>query len=275
MMKRILLIYTLITLAFAGFAEEYQGIAVLPMEKNIYITDEEMDALAGIIEGELLSKVKESDNIGVVSDNDIEYLLKQQQKSFSNFYDEKTAVEVGKLMATRWSLISSLTKLGDTYNFTVSLINVETGKKPFGKIVYDNKIENLRKKIINTIVPEIYKRLSQEYKHTIDIHANALMFTTQPVLVGGGIGYSYSLFKNFSLGLWAAVGYSLEKKRVLPMGGLKLTVGDPRNFAGFITYGSTISAGIYFKNFFLEFQPEMLLGFEGAYGVSAGYSICL
>jgi TolB-like protein len=64
----------------------------------------------------------------VVEHEQIEKVLKEQEKSVSGLYDEKSAVRIGKLMAARQIIIGAFIVLKNNLRIDAKLVDVETGR---------------------------------------------------------------------------------------------------------------------------------------------------
>ena len=73
--------------------------------------------------------------VTLIERKQIESVIKEQQFQMSDLTDEKTSVQVGKLLNADNVLLCSIGKLGSTMVLTARLLNVETGKVTAGREV--------------------------------------------------------------------------------------------------------------------------------------------
>jgi TolB-like protein len=76
----------------------------------------------------LSSDLAAQPELTVIEREQIQKVLKEQEKALSDLYDEKNAVRIGKLMAARQIVIGAFIVHQDTLRIDAKIVDVETGK---------------------------------------------------------------------------------------------------------------------------------------------------
>ena len=140
-MKKLLLIALLIM--GCVFGREY--IAIIDFE-GIGVTEDE----AKILTQRLTSEMIALEVYQVIERKEMKRLLEEQKFQYSGCVDMKCAVEIGKMIGTKYMVVGSISKVGKTYSVDSRLISVETGESYSSAFVETKgEIDNLFKGMKN------------------------------------------------------------------------------------------------------------------------------
>ena len=148
----------LITLAVTGFAaDKKSAIAVLDFES---IGTEEYlgKAVSEIMRTSLVSNHK----YRVVERAQINKAISEQKFQKSGLIDDKSAVEIGKVLGADLIIVGSVVKIGNAYTINSRLIDVKIGEAKLGKNVTGTDL-NLLTSMSNELVENLF---GAEHKQT-------------------------------------------------------------------------------------------------------------
>ena len=86
------------------------------------------DFIAEILGDAVRDEMFRSKRYILLNRNDMESLMGEQALSMTGMVDEKSAVEVGRLLSLETMIFGSVSKLGDTYSISLNVVDVQTGK---------------------------------------------------------------------------------------------------------------------------------------------------
>lgn len=288
MMKKILpFILFILAAAFVNLhASEVQTVAVIPFDDNV-ISQSEAIALSDILE----NRLAQFGNFNLVERKKIEDLMKELSFGTSDFIDQETAVEAGRMLSAHWLILGSVSKLGKLYSVNVKLVNTESGRIVTGADGDAKDIIGIKKRV-EDIAKTLSKHLLTDFIHALEVFGSAMLYFPQGLpegfsqedisfqslhSFGGSVGYLHKVTNLISLGVWGS-GYIKGRDRELgyQYGG-KVVVGDPRDIAisASVSMNQMIMLGMYFKNTIIEVSPPLLIGIDNAFLVSVGYSVGL
>ena len=129
-----------------SFGEPIPSVAVLDFES---IGSEEFlgKGVSEIMRTELVGTKK----FRVVERSQVQKALEEQQLHLTGVIDDKTAVEVGKLVGADFIVVGSVVKIGSSYTINSRMIDVKTGEAKLGRNVTGNNIDlltNMSRKLI-------------------------------------------------------------------------------------------------------------------------------
>ncbi len=126
MTRRIIVIIAFFIVSAAPSFAESNAISVLYFENTTGNKDYAWfsKGAADMLAGDLAAQPE----LTVVEREQIEKVLKEQEKSVSDLYDEKSAVRIGKLTAARRIIIGAYIVLKNTLRIDAKLVDVETGR---------------------------------------------------------------------------------------------------------------------------------------------------
>jgi TolB-like protein len=109
--------------------------------------------------GKAVSEIMRTELIGtrkfrVVERSQINQALSEQKLQKSGIVDEKSAVEIGKLLGADLIIIGSVVKIGTAYTINSRMIDVKTGEATLGKNVTGNDLNlltNLSRSLIDNL----------------------------------------------------------------------------------------------------------------------------
>jgi len=104
-------------------AQNKTSIAVLPLHSNGVSPSEAM-----VLTDELLSVLVQSGSYTVLERSNMESILEEQGFQMSGCTSNECAVEAGKLLGVQKMVSGSVGKLGEIYNISLRLFNVESGE---------------------------------------------------------------------------------------------------------------------------------------------------
>ena len=141
----------LIVMVFAhnAIAEVKPTIAVLDFE-SVGSEEHLGKAVSEIMRTELIGTRK----FRVVERSQINKALSEQQMQKSGIVDEKSAVQLGKLLGADSIIIGSVVKIGTAYTINSRMIDVKTGEATLGKNVTGNDLNlltNLSRSLIDNL----------------------------------------------------------------------------------------------------------------------------
>lgn len=118
--------------------ENRQAVAVLDFES--VGTEEYLGkAVSEIIRTALIS----NPNYRIVERAQINQAISEQKFQKSGMIDDKSAVEIGKVLGANFIIVGSVVKIGDAYTINSRLIDVRTGEAKLGKNVTGNNLNLL------------------------------------------------------------------------------------------------------------------------------------
>ncbi len=258
----------LLLVVTSGLAAEVQTVAVIPFDDNV-ITSAEAIALSDILE----NRLAQYGNFELVERKKIENLMKELNFGTSDFVDQSTAVEAGRMLSAHWLILGSVSRLGNEYSINVKLVNTESGRIVTGASGDAKNIAGI-KNDVEEIARTLSTYLLTEFNGSLDISGTVLMQNLEIHSLGANVGFVFSITKEVSAGVWGGAHMRNEDSKLKFMWGGKLLFGDPRKLAFSVNLGHLPSIGLVYKQFFVEVSPLMLLGNEGALGISVGYSVC-
>ncbi len=135
----ICLFLLLFTLLFEANAQSNQPrIAVLPLN-HINVSKSDAEAITGLFETALVK----TEIFDVIEQGQVNKILEAQEYSMSDFTDEQSAVEFGKLLAAEQIVLGSVSQIGSLYVINAKLIDVQTGSHIKADKVDASTIEKL------------------------------------------------------------------------------------------------------------------------------------
>ena len=147
-------VYTLACIMFlfagSGFTAAKQTVAVLDFES---IGSEEFlgKAVAEIIRTELVGTQK----FRVVERAQIKKALSEQELQMTGAIDDKSAVQIGKLLGADLIIVGSVVKIGTAYTINSRLLDVQTGEAQLGRNVTGNDL-NLLTDMSRTLIGNLF-----------------------------------------------------------------------------------------------------------------------
>ncbi len=124
------------------YAQDRPRIAVIPLNP-ISVTKSDSSTLTGLLETGLVK----TEAFDVIEQTQVEVILKTQEYMLSDFTDERSAVEFGKLLAAEQIILGSVSKIGGKYIVNAKIIDVETGQHIKADNVDADSLESLTEKI--------------------------------------------------------------------------------------------------------------------------------
>ena len=155
---RILLFICLIVMTFAqdAITETKQTIAVLDFE-SVGSEEHLGRAVSEIMRTELIDTRK----FRVVERSQINKALSEQRMQKSGIVDEKSAVQIGKLLGADLIIIGSVVKIGTAYTINSRMLDVKTGEATLGKNVTGNDL-NLLTNLSRSLIDSLFGRGRKE-----------------------------------------------------------------------------------------------------------------
>ncbi|WP_294428364.1 CsgG/HfaB family protein [uncultured Treponema sp.] len=126
MKKLITTILTTILLSFATFAQTANSIAV-PAPKTVNLGDGN-NWIPLFIQGVITSNFQQYSGMKVVDRQNVDMVKAEQKLSESSAYDEKNAIELGKLTSAKFIVTGSITVKSSSYALMFSITDAETGE---------------------------------------------------------------------------------------------------------------------------------------------------
>ena len=145
----VLIILMVIFLVQNSIAEVKPTIAVLDFE-SVGSEEHLGKAVSEIMRTELIGTRK----FRVVERSQINKTLSEQQLQKSGIVDEKSAVQLGKILGADLIIIGSVVKIGTAYTINSRMIDVKTGEATLGKNVTGNDLNlltNLSRSLIENL----------------------------------------------------------------------------------------------------------------------------
>ncbi len=135
----IFLFLLLFTLLLEANAQANQPrIAVIPLN-HINVSKSDAEAITGLFETALVK----TEIFDVIEQGQVNEILETQEYSMSDYTDEQSAVEFGKLLAAEQIVLGSVSKIGSLYVINTRLIDVQTGRNIKADKVDASTIEEL------------------------------------------------------------------------------------------------------------------------------------
>jgi TolB-like protein len=133
----------------ASLGEPIPSVAVLDFES---IGSEEFlgRGVSEIMRTELVGTKK----FRVVERSQMKKALEEQKLHLTGIIDDKTAVEVGKLVGADFIVVGSVVKIGNSYTINSRMIDVKTGEAKLGRNVTGNNIDlltNMSRELIESL----------------------------------------------------------------------------------------------------------------------------
>jgi len=133
-----------------SFGEPIPSVAVLDFES---IGSEEFlgKGVSEIMRTELVGTKK----FRVVERSQVQKALEEQKLHLTGIVDDKTAVEVGKLVGADFIVVGSVVKIGSSYTINSRMIDVKTGEAKLGRNVTGNNIDlltNMSRELIESLL---------------------------------------------------------------------------------------------------------------------------
>lgn len=122
-MKKIFILFLLITMSLSAFAQEKPLLTVLDFVGS-GVSEQERQVLVDFISSHIVSSGK----YRVIDRMQREAVLKELEFSYSGCTDTSCQLEVGKLLQAEQIIVGSLGKVGSLYILNMKLIDVETGE---------------------------------------------------------------------------------------------------------------------------------------------------
>jgi TolB-like protein len=153
-MKKAFIIMVFIFLMVILFAQS----AITEVKPTIAVLDFESVGSEEHL-GKAVSEIMRTELIGtrkfrVVERSQINKALSEQQMQKSGIVDEKSAVQIGKLLGADLIIIGSVVKIGTAYTINSRMIDVKTGEATLGKNVTGNDLNlltNLSRSLIDSL----------------------------------------------------------------------------------------------------------------------------
>jgi TolB-like protein len=157
----ILVFIILFSLVHCSYADAEPTIAVLDFE-SIGTEEHLGKAVAEIMRTELIGTNK----FRVVERAQINKALSEQQLQKSGIIDDKSAVEIGKLIGADLIIVGSVVKIGAAYTINSRMIDVRTGEAKLGRNVSGNDL-NLLTSLSHELIENLFgvqkKRVHSNY----------------------------------------------------------------------------------------------------------------
>ena len=125
-MKKLITLLVTMLLATATFAQTKNTIAV-PAPKAVNIGDDS-NWIPLFIQGVITSNFQQYSGMNVVDRQNADMVKAEQRLSENTAYDEKSAIELGKLTSARLIITGSIMAKSNAYALTFSITDAETGE---------------------------------------------------------------------------------------------------------------------------------------------------
>ena len=125
-MKKLITVLVTMLLATATFAQNKNTIAV-PAPKAVNLGDGS-DWIPLFIQGVITSNFQQYSGMNVVDRQNADMVKAEQRLSENTAYDEKSAIELGKLTSARLIITGSIMAKSNAYALTFSITDAETGE---------------------------------------------------------------------------------------------------------------------------------------------------
>ncbi|MBN2353028.1 MAG: hypothetical protein JXD23_10705 [Spirochaetales bacterium] len=155
MTQRIIFLVALFAVSAAPSFAESSAISVLYFENTT--GDKDYAWFSKGAADMLASDLAAQPELTVVEREQIEKVLKEQEKSLSDLYDEKSAVRIGKLTAARRIIIGAYIVLKKALRIDAKLVDVETGRviKGFRAAGDVDKLFAVQKELTDGVLREL------------------------------------------------------------------------------------------------------------------------
>ncbi|MCR4789789.1 MAG: hypothetical protein K5839_01785 [Treponemataceae bacterium] len=212
-MKKLFLFFACILLSFQLYAAGETLIVFPPEISDISSGDQSWLPLA--LRDKLESDFKTYTSYQIMADN-IQKIHKLQKLFESASYDESTAVEAGKLTASRYALLSSLRKSGKHYVLSANFLDIKTGEKLASVLVSSaTSIEELYISSPNS-VDQLFIKLCEQLKINLTAgQKHILTYGDQELSLEQQLAYARQEEENFKKQILACENQiqSLNKAR--------------------------------------------------------------
>lgn len=270
-MRKFLSVLLLIILIICPISskENKLYVAIIPIE-----SDEVSDSDAATLTKMFETQIAKTRSVKLIERTEINSILKEQSFSLSDFADKDSALAFGKLVSARYLICPTVNKFLSKYLIAVNVFDAESGEKLWG-IDDEAKDDAELKTKFEKIAKKVSLYFSENYLNTFDFSASVMIRDGEVFSTGITFGCTQQIFKNISLGFYITPFYNFPKATYYCFGGGRLTIGDPRSFAGCINIGPFYGIGLYFKSFYIGFEPIFLSGYSDTFSISLGYSAIL
>jgi len=146
----LILFISLFFLFTYAYSAGKQTIAVLDFE-SVGAEEHLGKAVAEIMRTELIG----SNNFRVVERAQINKALSEQQLQMSGVIDDKSAVEIGKLIGADSIIVGSVVKIGTSYTINSRMIDVRTGEATLGRNLSGNDL-NLLTSMSHDLIQKLF-----------------------------------------------------------------------------------------------------------------------
>jgi len=146
----LILFISLFFLFTYAYSADKQTIAVLDFE-SVGAEEHLGKAVAEIMRTELIG----TNHFRVVERAQINKALSEQQLQMSGVIDDKSAVEIGKLIGADSIIIGSVVKIGTSYTINSRMIDVRTGEATLGRNVSGNDL-NLLTSMSHDLIQKLF-----------------------------------------------------------------------------------------------------------------------
>ena len=141
-MRRLVLVFSLLTVVGGAFAQTRARIATVPLNFTS-VSKAEATALTDLLETALVK----TEMFDVIAQSARDEILEAQETSVSDCTDEACAVQIGKLLAAAQIVIGSVTRLGSTYIVNAKIVDVANARTLVAEKVEATTLEELAKQM--------------------------------------------------------------------------------------------------------------------------------
>lgn len=130
-MKRFYIaLFSILILLSAAYSEKFSGSSVIVFSPELQnISSDDASWLPGAVRDKIEADLRTAGNFHIVDNSNEEKIKALQKKSESLYFNEDTALEMGKLTSARYAIFSTVRKAGKTYNFSASFTDLISGQK--------------------------------------------------------------------------------------------------------------------------------------------------
>ena len=211
-------------------------------------------------------------------------IIREQDLSMTDYVDEKTAVEVGKLHGADGIVTGTVVKVGETIVVTGKIISVQSGKVLKSSVVKAAKLDNLPDEI-----QILANQLCDISKSQFEIKRDFTKRQSSYMGIGAGVSYGSDNKDYSSLGVSALISYTTQRYALqitgVPVGGFtNMSIGATYNVtpfwgiaaeAGFIGDNEIDYISVNYAALGIRVQPRHELSFNLLIGASTGATIWL
>jgi TolB-like protein len=243
-------------------------LAILPFEANGGVSQTDTDAIYEL----LTTKVILSAKFRVVERSMINKLMEEQGFSLSDFVDNKDVVRIGEMLSTEWVIIGSISKIGSKFSMVIRLVNINTGINEKAGAITQSSIEGISNEL-DKLISQITSMTTMGNQILniwgLEILGNAVWMRNSFYAAGASIGILRRDSMRTETGIWAGCLMKPDRRMYL-QGGFKMIFHPTENIGLTINIGLFPSAGVYFKNIYIDASPLWLFGYEG-FDATVGY----